>query len=276
MGFQRLEISGIVQTVHGPSGIVRWMQKMYVGAQRVWVISHLPLILDSVYRSFVYSMYSCVMRAILCCLVVASGCMSGHALSLSGNRKLMGLFDGWTKDVSKPSYTRETTYHGIGGDKTVEKTAVYTGSTRDEKTGEKTRYKATASGSASGDGSTTSVSIVSGTIDCKDEIKDAPAGIDCLKTDVSAVGTDSVSATINQEQAYQGPNGDATASVDVNGSLDSDGSVLNSLDAFAITAATADDNGSGLAAAGGNVTFTGDVANSQASISSQTTVNGEI
>eukprot|EP00889_Picochlorum_renovo_P006079 jgi/Picre1/33109/NNA_008435.t1 len=212
-------------------------------------------------------------RLILCCLVVASGCMSGHALSLSGNRKLMGLFDGWTKDVSKPSYTRETTYHGIGGDKTVEKTAVYTGSTKDDKAGEKTKYTATATGSASGDGSTTSVSISSDTIDCRDEIGDAPAGIDCLKTDVSAVGSDSVAATINQDQAYQGPKGDATASADVSGSLDSDGSVLNSLDAFAITAATADENGGGLAAAGGNVTFTGDVANSQASIDSQTTIH---
>jgi hypothetical protein len=187
----------------------------------------------------------------------------------------MGLFDGWTKDVSKPSYTRETTYHGIGGDKTVEKTAVYTGSTKDDNTGEKTKYTATATGSASGDGSTTSVSISSDTIDCREEIGDAPAGIDCLKTDVSAVGSDSVAATINQDQAYQGPKGDATASADVSGSLDSDGSVLNSLDAFAITAATADENGGGLAAAGGNVTFTGDVANSQASIDSQTTVNGE-
>eukprot|EP00889_Picochlorum_renovo_P006596 jgi/Picre1/33626/NNA_001106.t1 len=193
-----------------------------------------------------------------------------HALSLPGNRKLMGLFDGWRKDVSKPNYTRETTFHGIGGGKTVEKTATFTGSTQDE-TGVKASYTSTVTGSASGSGSTTSVSIVSATVNCRDEFEGAPVGIDCLKTDVSAVGTESVSATINQDQAYQGPTGDATASVDLSGSLDSDGSVLNSVDAFALTAATGDEN-AGVAVALGDATYTGDVANAQTSITTQTSV----
>ena len=220
-----------------------------------------------------YSMRSGIMRVILCCLVAVLVCMTGHAsaLSLSGNRKLRGLFDGWTKDVTKPSYTRETTYHGIGGDKTVEKKAVYKGTTVDETTGEKTKYKTTASGSASGDKSTTSVSIDSTSFECADQIPGVTTGIDCLRTDVSAVGTDSVAATINQGQAYQGPKGDATAFVDVSGSLDSDGSVLNTVDAFGVTAAGKVENDV-VALAGGNATFTGDVANAKVSVDSRTDV----
>ena len=155
-----------------------------------------------------------LLRYVLLLVVVSLSVATARPLP-GLRRGLSGLFNGWQKDVSKPSYSAETTHYGIGGDTTVEKTQVHTGTLKDGD-GNKISTEAVFKGKASDSEGDAQVTI--DVTNCDDN----SATSACLQSTVQTVGTD-VSASTNQKMEFSGSAGDTSlSSVDATGNSSSD------------------------------------------------------
>jgi hypothetical protein len=167
-----------------------------------------------------FDMMHALLRYVLLLVVVSLSVATARPLP-GLRRGLSGLFNGWQKDVSKPSYSAETTHYGIGGETTVQKTQVHSGTFQDSD-GNKISTEAVYKGKASGSEGDAQVNIDVANCD------DNSATSACLKSNVQAVGTD-VSASTNQKMEFSGSAGDTSvSSVDATGNSSSeDGSPVS-------------------------------------------------